>query len=115
MPIINSSFTQTGIVCKTQLALLGPGRYNPTLDDVPVSKDPKIPVEGWAAVRSQDANFFYGAITAKSKVNMGIAMGVCSDMSNEIERKHNTLLACPVAVREGEFNTLSLIVQFLFT
>ena len=66
-------------------------------EDIPT----KVPVNGWAPIRSTDNCYAYGAMTGRSKCKMAEAAGHGMNVIIETENRHVTYLQCPVKVRQG--------------
>ena len=83
-------------------ALLTPSRHL-------LTNDPLGQTKGWAPIRSRDNIYSFGTITHQSKFLMAQNSGMCLDIVNEVEQRHNTTMQCPYGTREGNRWTIELI------
>ena len=85
-----------------------------TLDPVPTHKEnvirpggcvveEKVPENGWAAIRSRDNIYSFGAITGESKEKMVTSAGMPMHVVLETENRHKNFLQCPTQTRTGRF------------
>ena len=83
-----------------------------TLDPVPTQKEiiirpggevveQKIPKNEWAAIRSRDNIYSFGAVTGETKEKMVTSAGMPMHVIIETENRHKTFLQCPAQVRTG--------------
>ena len=64
----------------------------------------KVPINGWAPIRSTDNCYSYGAMTGKSKCKMAEAAGHGMNVILETENRHVTYLQCPNKIRKGRIS-----------
>ena len=63
----------------------------------------KKPINGWAALRSRDNIYSFGAITGESKEKMANATGMPMHVIIETENRHKNFMQCPDQTRKGDF------------
>ena len=69
----------------------------------------KVPLNGWAPIRSTDNCYSFGAMTGVTKCKMVEAAGQAMHVVLETENRHVSFLQCPEKTRKGN----STSVHFL--